>query len=91
MSITKTVRQHRDRVVYPVSYCPKTYEAMRSLQERLRDSSGIQYSISVIARSLGLLAVRDADTSADGELLALCRHCGSKGKKTETTKGGQPR
>lgn len=91
MTTVRHVREVPNRITWRVSYCPKTYQAMKTLQNRLKDSSGTEYSLAVIARALGLLAARDADTSPHSELLELCRYCGSQTRKNVTTKGDQSR
>lgn len=74
-------RRRGGRVVYAVSYCPQSFGAMKSIQEAMRVSSGIEFSLSVIARALGLMTAQGIPTTDSEVLLSFCRYCASKGRK----------
>lgn len=69
------------RVVYPTSYCPQSFHAMKTIQTGIQSSCGITFSISVIARALGLMTAQGIPTTDPQELLSFCRHCASRRKK----------
>ena len=81
MTERRQVSQRGQRVVYPVSFCRRSYQAMKTLQEHIETTTGIQYSLSVITRALGLMAVHTVDTHPSGHFAQLCRECASKGRR----------
>lgn len=74
-------RRQAGRVVYPTSYCPQSFSAMKSIQRAIETASGVEFSLSVIARALGLMTAQGVPTTDSMELLSFCRYCASKGRK----------
>lgn len=69
------------RVVYPVSFCPQSFHAMKTIQTTIQSGYGITFSLSVIARALGLMTAQGVPTTDPEELLSFCRHCASRSRK----------
>tara|TARA_R110001583_G_C5664731_1_gene409942 strand:+ start:3155 stop:3427 length:273 start_codon:yes stop_codon:yes gene_type:complete len=80
MAKIQHVRQGVGRVTYPVNYCQQSFQAMKTIQERLDNAGGITFSLSVIARALGLMTVQGIPTTDAQELLAFCKRCASRSK-----------
>ena len=77
------------RVVYPVSFCPQSFHAMKSIQTAIQNGHGITFSLSVIARALGLMTAQGLPTTDPDELLGFCRHCASRGRKPNQRSGSR--
>ncbi|VVT19918.1 conserved hypothetical protein [Marinobacter salarius] len=75
------------RVVYPTSYCPQSFQAMKVIQERMKNACDITFSLSVIARALGLMTAQGVPTADPDELVAFCKECASKSKKRGQRRG----
>lgn len=83
MTIKRQATRSVDRVVYPVSFCARSWQAMETLRSRMEALTGITYSHSVISRALALQAQRPSTAHREQELMELCRYCASKRKKKE--------
>lgn len=82
MTTKRHVRRLPGQTVYPVSFCPKTYEALRDAQKAIEKAEGITYSLSVILRAMALRGAERGDFQTDQRLRELCQWCASKSKRT---------
>lgn len=81
MTETRHSKRRPGRVVYPVSYCPQSFHAMKTIQANIERGCSITFSLSVIARALGLMTAQGIPTTDPEELLSFCRHCASRSRK----------
>jgi len=83
MTKVQHVRQSAGRVVYPVNYCPQSFRAMKTVQQHIDGICNITFSLSVIARALGLMTAQGIPSTDFEELLAFCKQCASKSKNRD--------
>ncbi len=87
MTKKRYVRRLPGQTVYPVSFCPRTYGALRDGQEAIERAEGVTYSLSVIVRAMALRSEERGDFDGDPRLLELCHWCASKGKGRQAEEG----
>ena len=85
MPIKRQATRPVDRVVYPFSFCARSWQAMNTIRERVEALTGVTYSHSVISRALALQAEQPSTSHQEQEILELCRKCASKRKKKESS------